>query len=189
MTGANLEIHPVTRDRWADLLRLVGDRGAFSGCWCMWWRVTSAEFAERAGAGNRRSFKRLVDQEREPGLLGYSGGEPVGWVSVAPRDEFGRLDRSPVLGRVDDEPVWSIVCFYIDRRHRRKGVGAALLRGAVEHAASRGARVVEGYPIDTGGEKMPGAEVFTGLLPMFEAAGFRVVERRRPRRPIVRFYT
>src|SRR5688572_8456526 len=118
MTTAALEIRPVTKDRWDDLIRLVGDRGNFAGCWCMWWRVTSAEFDERGRAGNRRSFKRLVDQKREPGLLGYSDGEPVGWVSVAPRDEFGRLDRSPVLGRVDDEEVWSIVCFYIDRNHR-----------------------------------------------------------------------
>lgn len=108
-------------------------------------------------------------------------------MSVAPRDEFGRLDRSPVLGRVDDRPVWSVVCFYIPRQHRRGGVGEALLRAAVDHAASRGAGIVEGYPVATADGKVPGASIYTGVVSMFRRAGFREVERRSEKRPIMRW--
>ncbi|HEX9891344.1 MAG TPA: GNAT family N-acetyltransferase [Actinomycetota bacterium] len=182
-----LEVHPVTADRWKDLTRLFGPNGATSGCWCMWWRQTSAEYDRDHGEPNRRALKRLVDRGRVPGLLAYRDGEPVGWVSVAPRDEFGRLDRSPVLGRVDDRPVWSVVCFYIPRQHRRGGVGEALLRAAVDHAASRGAGIVEGYPVATADGKVPGASIYTGVVSMFRRAGFREVERRSEKRPIMRW--
>jgi ribosomal protein S18 acetylase RimI-like enzyme len=180
-----LEIHPVTPDRWDDLAALAGERGFTSGCWCMWWRVTSKEFDERHGAGLRRDLQRLVDAGRAPGLLAYVDGVPAGWVAVAPRDEYPRLDRSPKLRRLDDRPVWSITCFTIDRRHRRRGVAAVLLDAAVDFAQERGAEVVEAYPIDTAGAKRSSAELYTGTLAMFERAGFEEVARRGGR-PIVR---
>lgn len=177
------EIRPVTPDRWKDLVALFGPNGV-SGCWCMWWRLTSAEFDKRHGAGTRRALKGLVDRGRVPGLLAYVDGTPAGWVSVAPREEYGRLERSRHLRRVDEQPVWSIVCFYIDRRHRRAGVGTALLRAAVDHVARKGGRLVEGYPIEAGA-KRPSADLYTGVPSMFERAGFREVARRGAR-PIMR---
>jgi ribosomal protein S18 acetylase RimI-like enzyme len=180
-----LEVHPVTPERWGDLADLAGERGFTSGCWCMWWRVTSKEFDERHGAGLRRDLQRLVDAGRAPGLLAYVDGVPAGWVAVAPRDEYPRLDRSPKLRRLDDRPVWSITCFSIDRRHRRRGVAAVLLDAAVDFAQERGAAVVEAYPIDTAGAKRSSAELYTGTLAMFERAGFEEVARRGGR-PIVR---
>ena len=180
-----LEVHAVTPDRWDDLAALAGERGFTSGCWCMWWRVTSKEFDERHGAGLRRDLHRLVTTGPEPGLLAYVDGVPAGWVAVAPRDEYPRLDRSPKLRRLDDRPVWSITCFTIDRRHRRRGVAAALLDAAVDFARRRGAEVVEAYPIDTVGGKRSSADLYTGTLAMFERAGFEEVARRGGR-PIVR---
>jgi GNAT superfamily N-acetyltransferase len=180
-----LEVHPVTPERWGDLADLAGERGFTSGCWCMWWRVTSKEFDERHGAGLRRDLQRLVDAGPAPGLLAYVDGVPAGWVAVAPRDEYPRLDRSPKLRRLDDRPVWSITCFTIDRRHRRRGVAAVLLDAAVDFAQERGAEVVEAYPIDTAGAKRSSAELYTGTLAMFERAGFEEVARRGGR-PIVR---
>lgn len=183
-----MEVHPVTPDRWDDLVELFGrDRGAYSGCWCMWWRQTAAEYERDHGPSNRRALRRLVDAGRVPGLLAYADGVPAGWVSVAPRGEFGRLQRSPVLGPVDEEPVWSIVCFYIDRGHRRQGVGRALLEAAVAYAVANGARIVEGYPVDPMQRRKASAELFTGVPSMFEAAGFREVARRSPTRPIMRW--
>jgi GNAT superfamily N-acetyltransferase len=89
---------------------------------------------------------------------------------------------------VDDEAgVWSIVCFYIDRRHRGRGVASALLEGAVEHARKKGARIVEGYPIDSSVRKVPNAEGYYGFQSMFEAAGFEEVVRRSPSRPVMRY--
>jgi GNAT superfamily N-acetyltransferase len=180
-----VEIHPVTPDRWDDLADLAGDRGFTSGCWCMWWRVTSKEFEERHGAALRQDLRNLVARGPEPGLLAYINGEPAGWVALAPREEYPRLDRSPKLRRLDDRPVWSITCFAIGRRHRRHGVAAALLDAAVDFAAQRGAEVVEAYPIDTVGSKRSSAELYTGTLAMFERAGFDEVARRGGR-PIVR---
>jgi ribosomal protein S18 acetylase RimI-like enzyme len=180
-----LEIHPVTPERWGDLAGLAGERGFTSGCWCMWWRVTSKEFDERHGDGLRRDLHRLVEAGPEPGLLAYVDGVPAGWVAVAPRDEYPRLDRSPKLRRVDDRPVWSITCFTIDRRHRRRGVAGALLDAAVDFARERGAELVEAYPIDTAGRRRSSADLYTGTLAMFERAGFEEVARRGGR-PIVR---
>lgn len=184
-----LEVHPVTPDRWDDLVKLFGlDRGAYSGCWCMWWRQTAKDYDRDHGAPNREAMRSIVEDGREPGLLAYRDDRPVGWVSVAPREEFGRLDRSRVLARVDDEEVWSIVCFYIDRRDRRSGVGTTLLEAAVRRASERGARWVEAYPVDLEATtaRKASAELFTGTLAMFQEAGFHEVERRSPARPIVR---
>jgi GNAT superfamily N-acetyltransferase len=151
----------------------------------MWWRVTSKEFEERHGAGLRQDLQELVAAGPEPGLLAYVEGQPAGWVAVAPREEYPRLDRSSKLRRIDDRPVWSITCFTVDRRHRRHGVAAALLDAAVDFARRRGAEVVEAYPIETEGRKRSSADLYTGTVAMFERAGFEEVDRRGGR-PIVR---
>ena len=186
-----IECRTLTPGRWDDLLELFGERGAYSGCWCMFFRTRQAEFDEGArnkGRGNRRAFKKLIDSRKVPGLLAYLDGRPVGWCSVAPRSEFGRVERSPTTKPVDDESgVWSIVCFYIDRHHRGRRVASALLAGAVEHARKKGARIVEGYPIDSSVRKVPNSEGYFGFQSMFEAAGFEEVARRSRSRPLMRY--
>jgi GNAT superfamily N-acetyltransferase len=184
--AAELEIRPVIRGRWDDLERLFGERGATSGCWCMFFRLSGGEFGRMAGPSTRAAMKDLVDRGAVPGLLAFSRGRPVGWCSVAPREQFPRVLRSPVLRPVDERPAWSVVCFYIDRSARGQGVASALLDGAVDHAAAAGAELLEGYPKDTGGERRAAAELFYGTVSMFEAAGFEEVARRSPTRPIMR---
>jgi GNAT superfamily N-acetyltransferase len=181
---ATVAVEPLTPARWPDLEALIGPNGV-GGCWCMWWRQSAREFETLGGEPNRRSLKALVDQGRPTGLLAYEDGTPVGWVSVAPRADFGRLNRSPKLFPVDDEPVWSVVCFYVTPRRRGSGVASALLDAAVAAAAAAGAAVVEAYPIDPGEGRAASAGAYTGLLGMFLAAGFEEVVRRGGR-PIVR---
>ncbi len=181
-----MEVHPLTPDRWDDLEALFGPRGAYGGCWCMWPRLTAREFAANVGEPNRRALRAIVDEGRVPGLLAYEDGEPVGWVSVAPREELGRIRRSPVAKPVDEVPVWSVVCFYIHPRHRREGVGSALLEAAVRYAAERGAEAMEGYPVEPRKDRMPDFYAWRGVGSMFEAAGFREIARRRPGRPVMR---
>ena len=180
----SLEVRPVTADRWEELAAFFGRAGAFSNCWCTWWRQTGAEFsagvADR-GAGNRVLMLSLVEAGSEPGLLAYRDGRPVGWVSVAPRPQYGRVMRSRRIGpdpeEATDERVWSVVCFWIPRSERGKGVATELLQAAVEHARASGARILEAYPVDAGAGRQPAANLFTGTSTMFLRAGFVEVER------------
>lgn len=130
----------------------------------MWWRKRTGS-RER----NRKAMRTLVKDGREPGLLAYHNGEPVGWVSVAPREDFGQLMRSKHYGPIEDEAgVWSIVCFHVHPTARHKGVAKALLGAAVEHAIERGASAIEAYPHERRPDYMGSAE-------LFEAADFRLV--------------
>src|SRR3954470_25067231 len=112
------DVAPLSPDRWPDLEALFGERGASSGCWCMWWRISAKEWERDAGTGNRNVFRRIVETGPAPGLLAYHEDRPVGWVAVAPRPEYPRLNRSPKLKPVDDVPVWAVTCFYIERTYR-----------------------------------------------------------------------
>jgi ribosomal protein S18 acetylase RimI-like enzyme len=130
-------------------------------------------------------FKALVDGGYVPGLIGYRGKVPVGWVSVGPRGEYARLKRSPVMRAVDEQPVWSIICFVVPSEYRGQGVATALLKGAVEYAIEHGARLIEGYPIDKAGRSKD-ENMWFGAKSMYDKAGFKEVARRKPHRPIVR---
>jgi GNAT superfamily N-acetyltransferase len=152
----------------------------------MWWRLSHADFERRKGATNRRALKRIVSSGVVPGLLAYSGGEPVGWCAVQPREAFPRLERSRILKPVDDQPVWSVTCLYIKRGHRGKGLSRQLLEAAVKHARSQGARIVEGYPVEPKSGKTADVFVFTGVASAYRKAGFKEVARRSNTRPIMR---
>jgi GNAT superfamily N-acetyltransferase len=181
----SLEFRPVTPERWNDLETLFGKHGACGGCWCMWWRQTRAEFNRQHGEPNRMALKAIVESGAVPGILAYSNGEPVGWCSVQPRESFPALERSRTLARVDSEPVWSVTCFYIARHFRGRGLMPELLTAAVNRAARQGARIVEAYPVEPG-EKSPSSAIYTGLVPVFQRAGFVEVCRRSKRQPIMR---
>lgn len=181
-----IRIEPAAAERWADLERLFGTRGACGGCWCMWYRLPRAEYERRKGAANRRLLRELVGSGAPCGVMAYAGEEPVGWCAIAPRAAFRRLENARTLRPVDDQPVWSIVCLFVSRRHRRRGVSVALLRGAVAYAGSFGARIVEGYPVEPASEAMPPVFAHSGTAAAFRAAGFDEVARPSPTRAIMR---
>jgi GNAT superfamily N-acetyltransferase len=153
----------------------------------MTWRLKRAEFDRGKGEGNRKAFRAIVRSGAEPGVLAYSGREPVGWCAVAPREVYTVLERSRVLAPVDERPVWSISCLFVTRRMRRSGLSVPLIRAAVEHAAAHGADVVEAYPVEPYSATMPAAFAWTGIVSAFEKAGFKEVLRRSRARPILRF--
>jgi GNAT superfamily N-acetyltransferase len=154
----------------------------------MWFRQKRSEFEQLKGEGNHQAMQAIVDSGEVPGLLAYIGESPVAWVSVAPREAFPSLDRSPVLKRIDDQPVWSVVCFFIARKYRRQGLSLSLLQAAVEYARRQGARIVEGYPIEPKKDSAPDIYAFTGLAATFRKAGFVEAARRSETRPIMRYY-
>jgi GNAT superfamily N-acetyltransferase len=151
----------------------------------MWWRLARSEFNRCKGAKNQRSLQALVHAGREPGILAYVDGMPAMWCAVSPREELPALERSRILARVDDAPVWSIVCFFVARTFRRRGLTVPLIEAAAAHVAAHGARVVEAYPVEPHGT-LPAAFAWTGLASAFRRAGFVEVERRSPTRPIMR---
>jgi len=185
MAGRRIEIVPATPDRWPDLERLFGERGACGGCWCMAWRLSHAAYERNKGSSNKRAFKKIVTSGDVPGLLAYANDEPVGWCSVAPREVFSFLERSRVLEPVDDKPVWSVSCLFVLRPYRGRGISLRLLKAAIDFARSQGAPAVEGYPNDPDA-KMPDAFAWTGLASTFRKAGFSEVARRSSHRPIMR---
>jgi GNAT superfamily N-acetyltransferase len=151
----------------------------------MWWRLTRPDWNRGKGEGNRKAFRKLVRSGAEAGVLAYADGEPVGWCAVAPREQYPRLNHSRILKPVDDQPVWSVTCFFIARGFRHQGLSTELLKAAMDFARARGARIIEGYPHDT---KKATADVFvyTGLVSAFRRAGFQEVGRRSKTRPIMR---
>jgi len=153
----------------------------------MWWRLTHSQFERQKGVSNKQTFKKIVQSGGEPGLIAYYADEPVGWCAVQSREAFPRLDRSRILKRIDDEPVWSITCLFVTRDYRQRGVSRILIEAAVKHAIKCGARIVEGYPVEPKKDRMPDAFAWTGLASSFRAAGFVEVARRSPTRPIMRF--
>jgi GNAT superfamily N-acetyltransferase len=175
----DVDIVPLTPDRWDDVAALFGEGGDPKTCWCMFWRLRSKDWSFGSAAKVREGFHALVFEARDPapGLLAYRDGRAVGWVSVAPRDDYARLTNSRVRPKIDDVPVWSIVCFVVSKTERGQGLTSRLLDAATAYALERGAPGLEAYPVDPGEGRIPAALGYTGLLSTFEAAGFRVVRR------------
>jgi ribosomal protein S18 acetylase RimI-like enzyme len=145
----------------------------------MYWRDRSLEHGEP----KKRALEKLVRAGREPGLLAYDdAGDPVGWVSLGPREEFPPLLRSPQYRPRETgggDAVWSLVCFTVDKNAQQQGVARALLAAAVEHAFAHGATSLEAYPHRT--ERTN----YMGHVDLFEAAGF-VPVRETSKRVVMR---
>ncbi len=186
-----LRVAPLSPDRWSDLEAVFNGTGCSvaRGCWCMAYRLSGSREPlpprmTRAQA-NRAGLKALVDAGKPPGLIGYRGKVPVGWVSIGPREDYAKLKRSPVMKAVDGQPVWSVICFLVPAKYRGQGVARALLKGAVAYARKQGATLVEAYPVDKPARSKD-EYMWFGAKSMFDKAGFKEVARRKPQRPIVR---
>jgi GNAT superfamily N-acetyltransferase len=183
---AQIDIRPLTAETWADFEKLMGPKGGYGGCWCMLWRKAKADHDRDSGEANKADIKELAESALPPGLLARSDGEPAGWISVAPRGAFVRLESSRILQPVDDEPVWSVSCFLIAKAYRRKGIAEALLNTAGEFVTERGGDILEGYPVAPTKTPYPAAYAWTGFVEVFRRAGFTEVARRSATRPIMR---
>lgn len=189
----SLVVRPLTRSRWSDLEAIFNAKGCSvaRGCWCMFYRrsgqIETAPGLTRAQS-NRAELLALVEAGETPGLIGYCGKTPVGWVSLGPRQDYPKLRRSVVMKPVDDRPVWSIICFVVPAQYRGEGVARALLDGAIAYAKKKGVELLEAYPVDKRGRANDDSMWF-GAKSMYDAAGFDEVARRKPHRPVVRLRT
>jgi GNAT superfamily N-acetyltransferase len=152
----------------------------------MWFRLSNKEWGTQNGEQRKQGLQNLVEAGTPTGLLAYAGEKPVGWISLGPRPDFKRLEKSRLAKPVDDRPVWSVVCFFVEKHYRRQGLTVSLLKAGIEFARQNGASILEGYPVDDPGEKQD-PFVFVGLYDAFVKAGFEVAARRLEHRPIMRF--
>ncbi|HET6265221.1 MAG TPA: GNAT family N-acetyltransferase [Usitatibacter sp.] len=186
MASVKLTVKPLTPENWPDLEKVFGARGCSvaRGCWCMYYRRPAKMPPPPAGVTRaqraRRDLRALTRGATPPGLIGYRGQEPVGWISLGPREDYAYLERSRVMAPVDEKRVWSIICFVVPSEFRGEGVAHELLRGAVAWARKRGVKVLEAYPV------IEGESLWFGTASMFTAAGFEEVARRKPDRPVMR---
>lgn len=189
-TPIKLTVRPLTPKRWPDFEAVFGAEGCSvaRGCWCLYYRESGRQPVPARltlAAARKGRMRALVAAGPPPGLIGYRGAEPVGWISLGPRDDFAKLRRSPVMKPVDDRPVWSVICFVVPSRYRQQGVAKALLAAAIDYARRCGATLLEAYPVDKPGRGRDDSYWF-GTKSMFDACGFEEVARRKPARPIVR---
>jgi GNAT superfamily N-acetyltransferase len=188
---AAVTVEPLTDDRFEDLGKLFMQGGDPKWCWCMYYRTRGLSWSNSTAAQNREGLRELAASQPAPGLVAYRDGEAVGWIGMSPRESYARLESSKVLARVDDRPVWSIVCFVVGAKSRGQGVARTMLRGAIDYARSHGAKTVEAYPVAKSRGKVPAASAYQGSQSMFEKAGFELVDVRQwnkssPERPIMR---
>lgn len=182
--NAEITVKPLMPENWLDMGKVLGGNGD-GGCWCMWWRLTDDAFEDGRGEGNKQAMKKLVDAGKTPGVIAYFNGQPAGWCAIGPRQEFDRLVRSSLLMEIDNEPVWSIVCYYVNPRFRGKGLMEHLTRGAVELAKSKNIPLVEAYPVEVAAGSSP-AGAYTGVAAVMRKVGF-VEVLKRGSRPVMRY--
>ena len=185
-----ITVRPLTPGRWPDFEAVFEAKGCSiaRGCWCTYYRESGKQALPpgvKPPEARKARMKALVESGPPPGLIGYSGRTPVGWVTLGPRADFAKLRRSPVMKPVDPQPVWSIVCFVVPPAYRHQGVATALLQGAIAYARERGVMLLEAYPIDKA-ERGADEWLWHGARSMYDKAGFVEVARRRPERPVVR---
>ncbi|HEY4753484.1 MAG TPA: GNAT family N-acetyltransferase, partial [Candidatus Limnocylindrales bacterium] len=164
---SNLSIVPPSPGTWDALADLFSAGGDPKWCWCQFWRKPGSNWSNTTPDDNRRDLRALVDDESlAPGLVAMQDGKAIGWVGLGPREAFPRLARSRTLPQLPGDAVWSVNCFVVARTARRHGVADALLCAAVDYAEEHGAKIVEGYPVDTSGSRIPSASVYTGTTGM-----------------------
>ncbi len=184
-----LSFEPLSKKNWDKFVQLFGDKGACANCWCMYYRLKKSEFVDgKTDEGNKIAMKEIVWDHKPTGILGIYKGEAIAWCAFAPREDFIKLERSRVHKPIDDEKVWSIPCFFIDKKFRRQGVSVELLKGVARYAKEKGIKIIEAYPTIPK-QTLPDTFAWIGLYRSFERAGFEIVDRTSKNRPMVRYYT
>jgi ribosomal protein S18 acetylase RimI-like enzyme len=178
-----IAVRPLTPETWDALAALFRQGGDPRWCWCQFWRMRARDMSGAKVPELQARLRAQAESDEPPGLVAFDDqldpDRAVGWVSLGPRATFEKVVHSKVIPKVDDRPVWSIVCFAVSSSARGRGIARALLEGAIDFARAQGAEAIEAYPVrlDQGEPVHPNA-AFTGTLPMFESLGFQVVADR-----------
>lgn len=187
---AKITTAPVTVDRWDDVQHALTGGGDGASCQCMWPMLRNKDWNATTRRQRTDMFHDEISSGPAPGLVAYIDGEAVGWVRVGPRPAQARWAHTRLIAAstsepFDDDSVWAISCFVVRRAHRGRGVTRALLDAAVRHARESGARIIEGYPVDTAVAAPSPNDLYHGALSTFVAAGFTASPSPNPARPLV----
>ena len=170
-----IRIQKVDHKNWKDFESFFESRGSPHFCWCMVWRPKKGTLNK----SEKKSYMKNSVQSGTPvGLLAYVNGTPAGWCSVAPRDTYRNLGGTEINGI-----VWSLVCFFIKREYRGRGMSKMLIEEAKKYAKQNGADYLEAYPV------LPPSQSyrFMGSVPMFEQMGFTFKKMAGTKRHVMIF--
>ena len=176
MKQQKLRFDPLTSANWKQFEILMGEKGGCGNCWCMFFRLPYKVFQGNKPDGNKRMMKGLVNKSQPQGLIASLNKQPVGWIALAPREDYMKLEDSRVFKRIDAKPVWSITCFFIKKEFRRMGLSQQLIKGAVDFAKKKKIKTLEAYPAIPYNEKVPHAFLWVGVLSSFIKNGFKIVQ-------------
>ena len=181
-----LKFEPLTASTWKQFETLMGEKGGCGNCWCMYFRLPYKEFQENKPDGNKKMMRHLVNKGKPQGLIASTDQEPIGWIAMAPREDYMKLEKARVFKRFDDKPVWSITCFFIKKQFRHMGLSRQLIKGAVDFAKRKKIKTLEAYPAIPYDEKVPHAFLWVGVLSSFINNGFKIVKQQSKSRAMVR---
>jgi len=183
---SKLKFEQLTSANWKQFELLMGEKGGCGNCWCMHFRLPYKTFQENKPNGNKKMMKDLVHKGMPQGLIASMNSEPVGWIAMAPREDYMKIENSRVFKRIDDQPVWSITCFFVKKEYRHKGLSQQLIKGAVDHAKKKKIKILEAYPAIPYAEKVPHPFLWVGVLSSFVKNGFTIVRQQSKSRAMVR---
>ncbi|GAT73602.1 GCN5-related N-acetyltransferase [Microbacterium sp. HM58-2] len=176
--------------RWDDVQHALTGGGDGASCQCIWPVLSNKDWNATTTPQRKEMLREEIQAGPPPGIIAYVDGEAAGWIRIGPRTRQARVPRTRIIAAsstepFDDESVWAVTCFVVRREHRGTGLNTELLRAAVEYARESGARLIEGYPVDTRGEQKRSNDLFHGTLGTFLAAGFEEKTEMKPGRALV----
>ena len=181
-----LKFDSLNSANWKQFDTLMGEKGGCGNCWCMFFRLPYKLFQENKPNGNKKLMKQLVNKEKPVGLIASLNEEPIGWIALAPREDYLKIENSRAFKRIDDKPVWSITCFFIKKEFRRMGLSQQLIKGAIDFAKKKKIKTLEAYPSIPYNEKVPPPFLWVGVLSAFTKNGFKIIQQNSKSRAMVR---
>jgi GNAT superfamily N-acetyltransferase len=187
---ATITTEVATTARWDDVQHALTGGGDGASCQCIWPMLSNKDWNETTTPQRTEMLRAEIGEGPPPGIIAYVDGEAAGWIRIGPRTKQARIPRTRIIAAAtpepfDDDSVWAVTCFVVRREHRGSGLNLELLRAAVDYARESEARLIEGYPVDTGGEKQRSNELFHGTVGTFLAAGFTETAELKPGRTLV----
>jgi GNAT superfamily N-acetyltransferase len=183
---AEITFQQLSENNWRLFEELMGEKGGCGGCWCMSFRLSSREFTAHKHEGNKQLMHKIVAEGRPTGLMAVAGKQAIGWIALAPREDYIKIENSRTLKRIDSKPVWSITCFFIKKEFRKMGLSEIMINAAIEYAKENNIQTLEAYPVIPYNHEVPSAFLWIGVLSAFIKNGFTVVQRNGKSKAIVR---